>query len=151
MLNWKTQDAKTGLMFFSFGAFFGIKTLLDHELGTLEEMGPGFFPLTLCVILVVLGICMFVRAQPLVTEQSPINWRAVALIGAAPVAFGLTVRSLGLLPALLVSVALAVLASRNISLLRGAVVVIGVTLFCIVVFKYGVRIPYELINPNLFQ
>ncbi len=151
MLNWKTEDAKAGLMFMGFGAFFGIKTLIDLQIGTLGQMGPGFFPLALCVILVALGGVILWRAQPEEERQLPVNWRAVVFIAAAPVAFGLTVRSLGLLPALVVSVALAVFASRKIGIIKGAMIVGGVTLFCIVVFKFGVRVPYELVNSSLFR
>lgn len=151
MLNWKSEDAKAGLMFLAFGLFFGVKTLIDLEIGTLDQMGPGFFPLTLCVILVALGSVILLQARPQSEEQLPINWRAVVLIGAAPVAFGLTVRSLGLLPALVVSVGLAVFASRKISFLKGTLIVAGVTFFCIVVFKFGVGVPYELINSSLMR
>lgn len=151
MLNLRSQDAKAGLMFLGFGLFFGGKTLIDLQIGTLDQMGPGFFPLVLCVILVTLGGVILWQAQPRDEDQLPVNWRAVTLIAAAPVAFGMTVRSLGLLPALVVSVALAVMASRKIGVIKGALIVGGVTLFCIVVFKFGVRVPYELINSNLFR
>lgn len=151
MLNWRSEDAKSGLMFLTFGLFFGGKTLFDLDMGTLDQMGPGFFPLTLCIILVVLGTVILLQAQPREEGQLPVNWRAVLMIGGAPVAFGLSVLSLGLLPALVISVALAVLASNKINLLKGTMIVAGVTLFCIVVFKFGVRVPYELINPNLMH
>ncbi len=149
MLNWKTEDAKAGLLFLAISLFFGITTLVKLEIGSPEEMGAGFFPLVLCAILFALGAAILLKAQPDAQAQLPVNWRAVVCIAAAPVAFGLTVRSLGLLPALLISIALAVMASRKISPVRAAVIVVGVTAFCIVVFKFGVRVPFALINPSL--
>ena len=151
MLNWKTEDAKAGLLFLAIGLFFGITTLVKLDIGTLEEMGAGFFPLSLCAILVLLGAAILWKAQPDMEAQSPVNWRAVFLIASAPVAFGLAVRSLGLLPALVISIALAVMASKKIGPVRGAVIVTGVTAFCIVVFKFGVRVPFALINPSLIH
>ncbi len=151
MLHWKTEDAKAGLLFLAISLFFGITTLVKLEVGTPEEMGAGFFPLSLCGILFVLGAAILWKAQPDMQEQRPINWRAVLLIACAPLAFGLTVRSLGLMPALLISVSLAVMASRKIGVVRAAAIVAGVTVFCIVVFKFGVRVPFALINPALFN
>jgi uncharacterized membrane protein len=150
-VNWKSQDAVAGVMFLCIAIYVGTTTLVQLDIGTPDQMGPGFFPLSLSVILTLLGVGVLLRAQPDEDEQPPVNWRAVILIGAAPIAFGLTVRSLGLVPALVVSVGLAVLASRKIGLLRGVAIVAGVTVFCVVVFKYGVRVPYPLINPRLFN
>lgn len=151
MFNLKTEDAKAGLMFLAVGVFFGINTLWKLDIGSLDQMGPGYFPIALCVILITLGAAIFLKAQPDEVKQLPINWRAVMFIGAAPVAFGFTVRSLGLLPALLISIGLVVMASQKISLMRRVMIVLGVTVFNIAVFKYGVGVPFPLINPSLIH
>lgn len=151
MPHWKSEDAKAGLMFLGIGLFFGIATLTSLPIGSLEEMGPGFFPLALCLVLLALGSAILFNAGEDIKPQAPVNWRAVVLIAAAPVAFGLTVRSLGLLPALLISVALAVLASKTLTRLHAAMVVVGVTVFCVVIFKFGVRVPFALFNPSLIK
>ncbi len=150
MGNWKSQDAMTGIMFLAIAVYFGTTTLLQLDLGTPEEMGPGFFPFSLSVILAILGVLVLLRAKPDEEEQPPVNWRAVILVGSAPITFGLTVRSLGLAPALLISVGLAVLSSSKIGLVRGSAIVVGVTVFCVLVFKFGVGVPYPLINPEFF-
>lgn len=149
MIDWKSQDAVSGLMFLAVAIYVSVSTLLGLDIGNLAEMGPGFFPLALGFILGVIGVLVLLNARPTEEQQLPVNWRAVILIGAAPVAFGLTVRTLGLLPALLVSVALATLASSKITLLRGALIVVGVTLFCVGVFKFGIGVPYDLISRKL--
>jgi uncharacterized membrane protein len=149
MVSWKSQDAMTGIMFLAIAVYYGTTTLLQLDLGTPEQMGPGFFPFSLSVILAILGVFVLLRAKPDEEGQLPVNWRAVILVGSAPIAFGLTVRSLGLAPALLVSVGLAVLSSSKIGLARGAAIVVGVTVFCVLVFKFGVGVPYPLINPDL--
>lgn len=148
MVNWKSQDAVAGLAFLAIAIYVGVSTLLQLDIGTLEQMGPGFFPLSLSVVLGLIGVLVLLRVQPDEEEQPPVNWRAVILIGAAPIAFGLTVRSLGLVPALLISICLAVLSSNSIGLVRSLAIVIGVTAFCVVVFKFGIGVPYDLINPK---
>lgn len=147
-LRFNTQDGHAGLMFIAVGLFFSVKTLIDLPLGTLDQMGPGYFPLALGIILTALGVAVFLKAQPDEVKMQAINWRAMALITAAPIVFGLTVRSLGLVPALLSSITLAVLASPRIGFAKGVVVVLGMTLFCVAVFKFGVGVPYHLINPK---
>lgn len=149
MIDWKSQDAVSGLMFLAVAIYVSVSTLLGLDIGNLAEMGPGFFPLALGIILGIIGILVLLNAKPTEEEQLPVNWRAVILIGAAPVAFGLTVRTLGLLPALLISVAMATLASARIKPLRGALIVVGVTLFCVGVFKFGIGVPYDLISRKL--
>jgi hypothetical protein len=132
------------------GVFFGGYTLLTLDIGTLVEMGPGYFPLCLSSLLTVLGVGVLLQAGG---EGSlpRVSWRAVLLITAAPVVFGLTVRSVGLLPALLLSVSLAVVAGRAVGWWRGALIVLGVSAFCIGVFKLGLQIPFDLVNPALLR
>lgn len=149
MRNWISEDIGAGCLFLGVGLGLGGVTLARLPIGTAAVMGPGFFPLALCALLTVLGLGILLKAQPDAEPRPPVNWRALAFVTAAPVAFGLTVRSLGLLPALLISVALAVMATPRVGFSRGIAIVIGVTAFCIVVFKYGVRVPYDLIAPRL--
>lgn len=149
MIDWKSQDALSGLMFLAIAIFVSVSTLLQLDVGSPAEMGPGFFPLALGIILGAIGIMVLLGAKPDETRQLPVNWRAVILIGGAPVAFGLTVRTLGLVPALLISVGMATLSSRRIRPPSAALIIVGVTVFCIIVFKFGVGMPYDLINRTL--
>jgi hypothetical protein len=149
MINWKSQDAVSGLMFLTVAIFVCVSTLLQLDVGSLAQMGPGFFPLALGIILAAIGVMVLLGAEPDESRQLPVNWRAVILIGGAPVAFGLTVRTLGLVPALLISVGMATLASARIRPLNAALIILGVTVFCIGVFKFGVGMPYDLINRTL--
>lgn len=149
MINWKSQDAVSGLMFLAVAIYVSVSTLLGLDVGSLAEMGPGFFPLALSIILGVIGVLVLISVRPDEDDQLPVNWRAVILIGGAPIAFGLTVRTLGLVPALLISVGMAAAASSRIKPLIGAIIIVGVTIFCVVVFKYGIGVPYDLFNRRL--
>lgn len=146
-----SQDGQTGLMFLAVGLFFGAKTLTGLPLGTLEEMGPGYFPLVLCAILCLLGLAVLAKAKPDAESPRAISLRSLVLIVSGPVAFGLAVRSLGLAPALIITVTLAVLASPRFRPARAIAIVLGVTLFCVAVFKWGIGVPYHLVNPVLLQ
>lgn len=148
---WNRDDLAAGLAFLTIGLFFACNTMLSLDIGTAASMGPGFFPLALCIILVLLGAAILVNARKRVGgAAAPFNLRAVILVTAAAVTFGLTLRSLGMVPSLAITIALAVAASRTIGLLRGAAIVAGVTAFCVVVFYYGLQVPVELFNLAIF-
>jgi hypothetical protein len=71
------------------------------------------------------------------------------LVLAAPVVFGLTVRRLGLVPAIVITSVLSVYASRRAGTRLAAVMAAGLTLFCLAVFTYGLRLPLPLFGPWL--
>lgn len=151
-MTWNRADVAAGLIFLGIGSVLAAYALATLEIGSAAAMGPGFFPLALCVILIVLGAGILFSARNDEAEPAPpINWRAVIFVMAAPVAFGMTLRSLGLVPSLAIAMTLAVAASRNIGPSRGAVIVTGMTAFCVAVFYYGLRVPVELVNSGLFH
>ena len=88
---------------------------LGYEIGSATRMGPGFFPLVLARILTVLGaIIVFKGITRTIGEPGGSDaWFAGALLVAALVVFGLTVRGLGLVPALLIAVFMSAFASRR--------------------------------------
>ncbi len=146
------DDLIAGLAFLAIGLFFAGNAMLSLDIGTPAEMGPGFFPLALCCILVVLGAAILATARKEPAEHSAaVNVRAILLVVASPVAFGLGLRALGLVPALIIALGLAVAASRLIGLRRGVAIVVGMTAFCVVVFYFGLRVPVQIINPTLFE
>lgn len=143
------RDAAAGAIFFAIGAAFalGARSL---ESGSAFRMGPGYFPLLLSVILMLLGAIIIASSfasqnQPL----GPVPWRGLVLVLAAPVVFGLSVRKLGLAPAIVLTVVLAVYASRRSRLWLAAAMAAGLTIFCLAVFSYGLGLPLPLLGPWL--
>ena len=91
------RDRLAGLVFVGFGLAFALGAL-TYDVGSTLRMGPGYFPLVLGGLLVVLGGVIAVRG--FVEEDAAPNgaapWRALFLVLGAVVLFGLTVRGLGL-------------------------------------------------------
>ncbi|MFD2792878.1 tripartite tricarboxylate transporter TctB family protein [Promicromonospora vindobonensis] len=56
-----TSDLVAGLVFLGLGAAFAIGAL-GYDLGSLLEMGPGYVPLTLGVVLAALGLATAIKA-----------------------------------------------------------------------------------------
>ena len=64
-------DRTNGLcaaLFIFFGAFFAIQSL-GLEIGTAFRMGPGYFPLVLAIVLIVLGAIILVQAVRVEHDQ----------------------------------------------------------------------------------
>ncbi|MGE0211919.1 MAG: tripartite tricarboxylate transporter TctB family protein [Parvibaculaceae bacterium] len=144
MTSLNIRDAAAGAIFLVIGALFALGTL-DLDMGSGLKMGPGFFPLILAVTLMLLGLGVIGTA--FLTASEPIGtvpWRGVALILLAPVVFGLTVRGLGLVPALALATLIASFASRRMNPIIAVLVTVGLVLFCVVVFHYGLGLPVRL-------
>ncbi|HEY7765576.1 MAG TPA: tripartite tricarboxylate transporter TctB family protein [Aestuariivirgaceae bacterium] len=144
------RDALAGLIFILIGAFFAISTR-SIEIGTAFRMGPGYFPLVLSGLLVLIGAAIVLNSLGNGTNESlgSVPWRGLVLVLAGPVVFGLTVRQLGLVPAIVVTSVLAVYASRRSGIFLAAAMAVGLTLFCLAVFSYGLRLPLPLLGPWL--
>jgi hypothetical protein len=143
-----TKDAASGLLFIALGAVFGLNAYLTLDLGTNLRMGPGYFPLLLSVVLIVLGIVIFVRS--LGREDAAwgaVAWRGMFFILLGPIVFGLTLQGLGLVPALVIISFIASFASQRMSPLLAIALTVGLPLFCVAVFSWGLGTPIRLFGP----
>ena len=142
------KDILAGLAFVAFGAAFAFLAV-GYRIGTPGQMGPGAFPFVVGGILIALGGVMAVRGF-VQREPDPIGiipWRAIAMIIAAVLFFGLTVRGLGLIPSTFGAALLAALASRRAGLVGVLAVSIGLTVVAILVFVVALRLNLRLIGP----
>lgn len=135
-----------GLIFIATGAFFGVQAR-DLGIGSALQMGSGYFPMLLSLILIGLGLVLVVRA--LRTQEEPIGpfaMRGVLLILPAPILFGLTLNNLGFLPSLFLTCLVACFASVRMTVAMALMVSGAVTAFSVVVFSYALGLPYPLLG-----
>ena len=121
---------------------------MNLDLGTVGDMGPGYFPVLLGSILGGLGAILVVRCMQ--TGLDPIGvvpWKGLLLITLAIGFFGATVRTLGVGPAFFGSILLACFATERINLVTSLVVSLLLTVGCLVVFVYALRLPYPVFGP----
>lgn len=150
----KLQDARkdllAGVVFAGFGLAFAI-TSTTYDIGTPLRMGPGFFPLVLGGILVALGVVIAVKGF-VAGEGGAIGsvpWRALVLLNGAVVFFGFTVRDLGLIPALFVSVLLAAFAGRGVRVIPAVVIAGSLTALSVLIFVVALQLRLPLVGPWL--
>ncbi len=135
------RNAIVGAIFIAIALAFGWEAT-NYQLGTALRMGPGFIPLTLAVILALLGLGVLIpglrSADRIVPSAIP--WRGMALVVAALVIFGEFGQALGLVPVVLVCTFIVALASTRNSPASAALIAVSMSALCWLVFKIGLGI-----------
>lgn len=146
-ITFDTTNAICGALLALTGAFFAFQSF-GLEIGTALRMGPGYFPLVLSAVLVLLGVIILVQAVRVQGEPiEPLAWRGMLFILPAPVFFGLTVRGLGFAPALFLTAFIACFASQRMNVVFALILSLLLTAFSIAVFSYGLGLPFERFGP----
>jgi hypothetical protein len=138
------KDLAAGAIFVFIGGFFLIGAL-NLDIGTAFKMGPGYFPLLLSGLLIAIGFVVMVQSLRTAPESiGAVPWRGLILILVAPIIFGIAIRSLGLAITLPITALVAALASRRIGLPKAIAVAAALSVFCIALFIYALRLPLPL-------
>lgn len=143
-------NATCAALFIGFGACFALQSL-GLEIGTAFRMGPGYFPLVLAIVLILLGAIILIQAVRFDSSEpiGHIAWRGMLLILPAPIFFGLTVRGLGFIPSIFLTALIASFASSRMKPLTALALSAGLTLFAFLVFSYALGLPFRRFGPWL--
>jgi hypothetical protein len=141
-----------GLLLVVTGLFFALSARA-LPMGSAAEMGPGYFPLILCALLVICG--MLVIATSLKAAAAPgepaasVPWRGLLLLAGSTILFGALVRPVGFGPMLAVVVFASSMASRSWRWSTSLVLTALVVAFGWVVFLRLLGLPIRFIGPWL--
>jgi len=154
----RTKNLASGLLLIAIGAFFAWSGR-DLTISNVSNMGPGYFPLILSGILILLGLIVLVSSpKPIaglavLEEDEPINppgavpWRGIFFLTGALLFFGLLVRPLGLGPALGGAVALSAFASRKWRVLPTIIMTVVMVALGWAVFIKLLGMPVPFLGP----
>lgn len=150
-MTFNSRDTLAGGFFIAVGLFFCVNAWVKLPIGTAFQMGPGYFPIVLGVILAGLGVAIVFRGDGASEGESmgTIPIRGALLTSIAPLAFGLTVERLGLVVSLVITLLIAAPASYKVGPLFALGLAAALTLFCVIVFHYGLGLPIPLFGPWL--
>lgn len=141
------KELAAGALFVAIGGFFAGNALVNLRLGSALNMGPGYFPTVLGVFLVLLGIAIAATGINKPADGfGPVSVRGLLLVIGAIVFFGFTVRGLGFVPSLAVTVFLASMSSRGTSVRLALILAVTLTVFATLVFVYGLGLPYPILG-----
>lgn len=140
------KDFWAGAMFVGFGIFFtgfGMR----YPRGTASDMGAGYFPVALGILVIVLGAAIAIGGLSPSAKQEKIarfEWRILALILGAVVAFGLLLKPLGLIGSLLVLIFVSSYASWEFSLKATLINSVVLIALCLLIFTWGLDLSFNL-------
>lgn len=138
------KDFYAGLFFF----FIGIVTVLEargYSVGTARNMGPGYFPILIGYLLLMIGGGTAVRGLWLKGEGFKINsTRPLLMVSAAALSFALLLKPCGLLIALLALVIISCLGSREFRIRYAVILYFVLAAIAAVLFVYILALPLPL-------
>ena len=151
-MNKLTKDRLGGALLVATGAATVVAGT-GYGMGTLREMGSGFYPVVLGVLLVLIGLVLFATASRapdahLATAPAEmahlagpvVQWRGWLCILGGALSFVVLGQHGGLVPASFVSVFVAALGDRNNSVRDAALLAALMTALGVVVFHYGLHL-----------
>jgi hypothetical protein len=138
------KDFYAGLFFF----FIGIVTVFEargYSIGTARDMGPGYFPILIGYLLLMIGGVAAVRGLWLKGERIKINSiRPLLMVSFAALSFALLLKPCGLIIALLALVLLSCLGSREFHIRYAVILFIVLAGIATVLFVYILGLPLPL-------
>lgn len=133
------HDLFGGAAMVAVGLFVSLFSIAHYDFGSLRQMGPGFFPVTLGLLLAGLGAVIAGPAWWRAGEARPFALPEMLAILAAIAVFGLGLQTLGIVVTTAVAVLLASLPAPRPGWLWRCVLAVIVTALTWLVFKQGLR------------
>jgi putative tricarboxylic transport membrane protein len=143
------KDLLAGCMFAILGSAF-LYFAQDYPLGSARRMGPAYFPVVLSLILIAIGLATvaraFVVAGPPVRDVAA---KALALVTAGIILFGLLVQGAGLGVAVAALALASAVASRSFRAIPALLLATVLAVVSMLVFIAGLGLPFRAIGPWL--
>lgn len=147
------KDFIAGILFMAFGGgFFGIGC--QYKFGSAANMGPGYFPTALGILLILVGaICVLMALSPKAKEDAadPFNWFANFWVLVPIVLFGILLKPMGLVIPLLGLVIATSYASPHFRWKSALINAIVLLILCLGIFIYGLNLEFRLWPSFLVQ
>jgi len=138
------QDIAAGALFVTFGAAAFLVSRNWH-VGTPAEMGSGFVPQLISGLLLAMGAGILLRGLLSPGERIAVgSLRPLAVVTAGVAAFAATLETLGLVPAVVLTVALSSLAGGRPRIVASILLAAALSLFCVAVFIWGLNLPIRV-------
>jgi len=142
------KDAAASLFFIGVGLLYGSITLAKLPIGQVTEMGPGFFPIVLSSVLILLGgigLLKSLSSGP-GTPFGKVAWRPVITLTAGIVFFGAVLSGLGMLLTVFGTAVISAAASPALKAKSAVLIGLGISVFCVLVFILALRLPIPVIG-----
>lgn len=122
----------------------------ELDVGNSFQMGPGYFPMILSLLLIGLGALIIVQSLVIAVEDEAAeaaNWKAYALVICAPVFFGLALSRLGLAPTLFLMIVAVSFASKYARWRHSVALALFLAICSVVLFTRLLSLPVTAFGP----
>jgi len=124
-------------IFLGISLFMGGYALINMRMGIPSEMGPGFFPVMLSVVLGILAIGVAFLPPDMeaaVLTSAPV--KAIVIVILCPMIFGFSIEPLGMVISVFLVIFVSCLASRVTTLKQAFWLSAAFTVFCVLIFHF---------------
>ncbi len=137
-------DLCGGLALAAVGAGAAGWAIVHYDLGTLRQMGPGFFPAVLGAVLVALGLIVALPALGRAAPAPKLEAGVIVAVLAAILIFGFGLSRLGLAGATAACVLVATVPAPRKGLGWRLLLSVGVCALTVLVFSFGLQMSLPL-------
>jgi hypothetical protein len=122
-----------------------------YNIGTMRQMGPGFFPVALGVVLVLIGILIAGTSLGGSDDGDHVfpakpDWRGWLCIIAGPLLFILFGKFGGLAPATFACVFVSAMGDRTSTWKSAFTLAAAITVFGVLLFSYVLKVPFPVLK-----
>jgi hypothetical protein len=137
-----TKDLVGGGILVVIGVYVFFKSM-DYSIGVARQMGPGFYPMVVSALLVILGALIIGLAFLRTGTISTPDWRSVFAVIGSVLVFALSISSLGLMPAVFATTFVCAAGHRGWNPLKTLILAIFLCITTWVVFSHflGLSMP----------
>jgi hypothetical protein len=128
-----------------FGLLFAFEGS-QYRMGTASNMGPGFFPVGVGLLLAALGAMILVEIMVTLEGTEPLRFRPAAMVVAAMICFALLLERFGFAPATFALVILGAFADERPNLKQMAMLALILCAAGAAVFIYGFGVPVQIVR-----
>lgn len=135
-----------GLLLTLLGLGFASYAYSSYAIGKVTRMGPGMVPTILGLILAVFGLAIIYGARSTIPDRREIKLYVPTVILGSVVAFAVLINSFGMIPAVIASTMISILAEKNPNLRKGFVLAIALAFLAWLIFVLGLRLPVPVLK-----
>ncbi len=147
------KDFWSAVMFILFGVLFVIWST-EYQFGTSQRMGPGYFPMVLGILQILLGVMIGIPAvgrNAVETEVSPIGWRGLTIILGAVALYGVLLPVLGFIVSLALLIIISATATKEFNLKETLISTVVLGIGSYLAFVKGLNLQFAVWPPFLFN
>lgn len=139
------QDLIGGTCVLVVGLIAAIHTVTSYDIGTPASMGPGFFPLSLGILLVFFGFSICIAGWRSNSVDVVFEFQPFLAICLAIAAFALILPTFGLLPAVCILVVVSLMAQKLPGILKTTAITVSIMIVAFLIFRIGLNIPLPIL------